>query len=290
MCYSNWIYPNLEGLHDDLDRNVFGQPFVKLALLPTLTSHVSRSHPNKALSLSFHGNQGTGKNYVTEFIIKNLYRFGSKSSYVHYFNGKTLFRHKEYLELYKSDLYSWLQGNISACPQSLFVFDEVDKMLPGLFDVIKPFLDYQQFIKNTDSRKSIFIFLSNIGGAEIKAKTLELLNSGIKRESFNLSTFQNILRELANTKGGFEDSALLGSHLIDLFIPFLPLEETHVEECIRRILKEEGLLGSNVKTIVRKVLADLDIEPHGKVQISASGCRHLIAPIAIYSQPRRTEL
>lgn len=31
--------------------------------------------------------------------------------------------------------------------------------------------------------------------------------------------------------GGFEDAAVIAQHLIDYYIPFLPLEQSHVEKC-----------------------------------------------------------
>lgn len=41
----------------------------------------------------------------------------------------------------------------------MFIFDEMDKMHPGLIDSIKPYLDYYDKLDGISYRKSIFIFL-----------------------------------------------------------------------------------------------------------------------------------
>lgn len=41
----------------------------------------------------------------------------------------------------------------------MFIFDEMDKMHPGLIDSIKPYLDYYDKVDGVSYRKAIFIFL-----------------------------------------------------------------------------------------------------------------------------------
>ena len=41
----------------------------------------------------------------------------------------------------------------------MFIFDEMDKMHPGLIDCIKPYLDYYDKLDGVSYRKAIFIFL-----------------------------------------------------------------------------------------------------------------------------------
>lgn len=48
---------------------------------------------------------------------------------------------------------------MSACASSVFIFDEMDKLHPGVIDAIKPFLDYYEQIDGVSYRKAIFIFL-----------------------------------------------------------------------------------------------------------------------------------
>jgi hypothetical protein len=54
------------------------------------------------------------------------------------------------------------------------MFDEIDKLHPGILDAIKPFLDDQELVGGISYRKAIFIFLSNAGGY--------LITSGLQEE------------------------------------------------------------------------------------------------------------
>ena len=72
-----------------------------------------------------------------------------------------------YLQL---ELQDWIRGNVSECKQSLFIFDEIDKMEEGIIEAIKPFIDADETVQGVDFRKSIFIFLSNTGGQLIANK------------------------------------------------------------------------------------------------------------------------
>ncbi len=45
-----------------------------------------------------------------------------------------------------------MKGNVSHCPHSLFVFDEVDKMPPGVLDGIRAYLDYIDIVDGVDYR------------------------------------------------------------------------------------------------------------------------------------------
>ena len=33
---------------------------------------------------------------------------------------------------------------MTRCKQNIFIFDEVDKMPPGVLDIVKPFMDYYE--------------------------------------------------------------------------------------------------------------------------------------------------
>lgn len=64
--------------------------------------------------------------------------------------------------LFQEQLQNWIRGNVSVCPHSVFIFDEMDKMHPGLIDAIKPFLDYYEQVDGVSYRKAIFIFLRSV--------------------------------------------------------------------------------------------------------------------------------
>lgn len=79
-------------LSNDLAENVYGQHIVHDRLVAALRSHYNHlGTSTKPLVLSFHGTPGTGKNYVADHIAKHLYLYGTNSSFIRKFMGRTDF-------------------------------------------------------------------------------------------------------------------------------------------------------------------------------------------------------
>jgi ATP-dependent Clp protease ATP-binding subunit ClpA len=126
---------------------------------------------------------------------------------------------------------------VTVCQRSLFIFDEIDKLPPGVIDAIKPFLDFHEVVDEVDYRKSIFIFLSNTGGKEITKYTYRHWESGAQRLDLSYEDLEEGLNLAAfNELGGLQNADLIQKSLIDMAVPFLPLEKSHVKLCIRREL------------------------------------------------------
>jgi hypothetical protein len=45
------------------------------------------------------------------------------------------------------------------CSMSVFIIDEMDKLLPGLIDTIRPYVDYYDQVEGTYYKKLLFLFL-----------------------------------------------------------------------------------------------------------------------------------
>lgn len=45
------------------------------------------------------------------------------------------------------------------CPQTLFIFDEAEKLHPGFIDAIKPYMDHYDNVDGVTYRRAIFLFL-----------------------------------------------------------------------------------------------------------------------------------
>jgi len=237
-CREPYYKKNLEGLKESLNDNVFGQHIVLEIVTKTLQAHTKKRTPNKALVLGFYGWTGSGKNYVSKFIAESLYKYGMESNFVHHFFSSIHFPKVSEAESYKSDIQSWIKGNVSLCERSLFIFDEIDKLPPGVIDAIKPFIDFHDRVDDLDFRKSIFIFLSNTGGKDISDLTYSHWKSGRSREELTVFDLEPVLNAAAfNEKGGLQKTELIRRDLIDASIPFLPLEKSHVKLCIRRELE-----------------------------------------------------
>ena len=64
-----------------------------------------------------------------------------------------------YLIFIQDNLRELIEKAVKDCPRSFFIFDEMDKMPPGLIDTIKPYLDYYDQLSGVDYRKTTFFFL-----------------------------------------------------------------------------------------------------------------------------------
>ncbi|XP_063792747.1 torsin-1A [Pseudophryne corroboree] len=262
---------NSTALQVDFDHNIFGQHLARLVILKGLTGFMKNKNPKKPLTLSFHGWTGTGKNYVSQILTKNIYPGGSK--YVHLFVSTLHFPHANQIDKYKDQLQSQIRESVKACETSIFIFDEVDKMYPGLIDAIKPFLDYYENIDGVSYRKAIFIFLSNTGGEKISELALDFWKNGKKREDIQLSDVERHLSLSAFNKkdSGFWHCSLIAKNLIDYFVPFLPLEFEHVKMCVRAEFQRRGLVPD--ETIITKVAKDMTFYPKEEKVYSVKGCK-----------------
>lgn len=234
-CREPYVSGNVVGLRDQLEQDVFGQHIVLDVVAKTLSAHVRNKNPKKALALSFHGMTGSGKNFVANYVAESLFKEGTKSKFVHQFLSTIHFTKDTEVQLYKMQIQDWIRGNVTLCSRNLFIFDEIDKLPPGVIDAVKPYIDYHESVDSVDYRKSVFIFLSNTGGEDIMKKTLSHWKAGGRREDLSYLDVEDALSLRAFNKiGGLQKADMIEKNLIDVFVPFLPLERAHVKKCIRR--------------------------------------------------------
>ena len=101
-CNEDYISPRLSALKDDFDNHLFGQHIAVEVILPALQSHFRNIQTSaKPLVMSFHGTPGTGKNYVSDRIVKHLYAKGEESKYVNRFRGRMDFPVAEHVPIYR---------------------------------------------------------------------------------------------------------------------------------------------------------------------------------------------
>lgn len=241
-CIDKHIPADIDGLEEDLETHLFGQHIVLKQLIPALRGHFDKNrNPTKPLVISFQGTAGTGKTLVSDFIAKRLFKRGLESNFVYKFFGRADFPLESDSHIYRKDLNNKVREAVKSCPRSLFIFDEVHKIPPGVFESLASLLDHHTNINGVDFRKSVFLFLSNTGGVNISEKLAKLMGKGILRENTGLHHFENILEVGAyNLDGGLQRAGVIESSLIDHFIPFLPLEKKHVELCIKAEFKRLG--------------------------------------------------
>ncbi|XP_059849787.1 torsin-1A-like [Hypanus sabinus] len=263
----------LDSLELDLCRHVYGQHIAQEVIVGAIRKFAENQAPLKPLVLSFHGWSGTGKSYVTSLLMRNLYRKGMKSIYVHQFVPTLHFPHAGQLHLYKEQLKTWIASNLSDCSRSVFIFDEMDKMHPGLIDAIKPFLGNSHVMYGTNYRKAIFIFISNAGGEQINQMVLEFWKNGKDREDIQLEDLESHISSAVfrNKNSGFWNSDIIHEELVDYFVPFLPLKQKHVKECVKSEMLSRGINPRN--EIITEVVNSMNFFPEDEKLFSQTGCK-----------------
>ncbi|XP_044173404.1 torsin-1A-like [Acropora millepora] len=277
-CSGKWTSPNITGLQLSLQKRVFGQHFVTETVPKAIMRHLTNKSPGKALAFSFNGLTGSGKTFVSKIIAEHLFRKGMDSKYVHQVIATHDFPHQAEMKHYKKKLKDLIVRSVKGCPRSLFVFDEMDKMPYGLIDVLKPYLDHHHEVERLDFRKSIFIFLSNTGAGLIKQKVLTHWKEGKKREDIRIKPLDEALYlDEFNTKTGFWHSSLIERHLIDYFIPFLPLEQSHIKMCAKADLELKGY--PVTEEILNRVADEMLYSPEDLKVFSKSGCKKVSSKV-----------
>lgn len=233
-CIDDHIPSDVNSLQETLKRELFGQHIVQEYLIAVLKSHYEDLEKSKKpLVMSFHGGTGTGKNYVSEFIVKSIFKKGSESENVYRFIGRIHFPLESEVLNYSVQLKDKVIKAVKKCNRSIFIFDEVDKMPTGILNVMSSLLGTHKLVDGVDFRKAVFIFLTNTGSSEIDRILSEFLELD-KREDTKLHHFESVCQISANIMdGGLKNSGLIEFSVIDHYIPFLPLETKHVKECIR---------------------------------------------------------
>ncbi|KAG6465692.1 hypothetical protein O3G_MSEX015324 [Manduca sexta] len=277
-CTDHYIPYDVDKLNQSLTEKMFGQPLVK-ELVNILTAHKkavkkSTGFNEKALVISLHGWTGVGKNYAATMVADALYRNGMKSKYVKFFMGEKDFGCSN-LDVKKKHLISILNETVEKCPKSLIIFDEIEKMCPTILDIIRPMLDHHQTVDGIDYRDSIFIFISNIGGLDIANNLLKLIEDGIKRNEVDFHDFEPIIRKRSYFEGGFKESTIITQHLIDHYVPFLPLEQHHVEMCALQIFRENGIEDPSAEMLSDAMSVITYGPTEDKAIFANSGCKRL---------------
>ncbi|KAM4814347.1 torsin-3A [Urocitellus parryii] len=268
------ISNNFPGLESNLSVRLHGQHLARELVLRTVRGYLERPWPEKALALSFHGWSGTGKNFVARMLAENLYREGLRSECVKMFIATFHFPHPKYVDLYQEQLTSQIQGTQQRCPQSLFIFDEAEKLHPGLLELLGPHLErHATEGHSTESPRNIFLFLSNLGGNVVNEVVLTRLKAGRPREEITMEDLEPRLRAeiMGSTDSGFGRSRLVKEDLIDVFVPFLPLEYHHVRLCARDAFLSQEL--PHTEESLDEIAKMMTYVPQEERLFSSQGCK-----------------
>jgi hypothetical protein len=260
---------DIQNLERNFDSFLFGQHIAKNVSLSALQSYWEKSletnHSRiRPVVFSFHGWTGVGKNFVTKIILNSLHICHSKTFLVPmHFPSSNIPSYK--------DISKSIRKHIRDCRFNAFIFDEMDKAAPSLINELRSVLISLKD-KEFENLWVIFIFLSNSRGTEINNFLFSEISAGRKREDVTHDELSSVLFQNSEKEWYHE---LLKENLIDVFIPFLPLNEMHIEQCIKQNLRYKNIAPSD--DLLQKIIQDLSFfRPKGSLlQYSLTGCKRV---------------
>lgn len=283
-CTDRWATSNFTELYSTLKLKLHGQPLVRQIVVPYIVSHRKSEDPRKALVLSFHGWTGGGKNFVSKIIAENLFTKGMKSNYVHLFIARRDFPYHDKVDEYKKTLQEKIEKSVKECERTLFIFDEIDDIPPGLIDALKPYIDFHEHIDGVDYRKAIYIFLSNTGGNGITKIVYDFWKLGKSRDTITLKDMESLVQKGAfNEIGGLKNSEIIAKHLIDAYVPFFPLERQHIKLCAKDDLIAKGRKYD--EEIANNLADEMTYFPSDSKLFSISGCKLVTQKVDLLLTP-----
>ncbi|XP_062237284.1 prosalusin [Platichthys flesus] len=274
--------PRIRDLEWDLYKNVYGQHLAQDIVSEAVASFLQNKNPDRPLVLSFHGSSGTGKTLVSSMLGTHLYGSAMSSPFIHQFVPTLHFPIPQRVNEYREELKLWVQGNLTECARSIFLFDEMEKMPSGLIDVLEPFLGPSHVVFRTNYRKAIYIFISTTGEEVINRLSVENRRAGRDREEIRLSDLQDDIAQSVynDTSSGFFHSSIIQQKLITRFVPFLPLSRRHIERCVRSQLCQQDRCGRS--DVVEAVGGDMVYTPAPGQYFSTTGCKAVSAKINMF--------
>lgn len=260
-------------LRHKLEDNVFGQHIAVKSVIEALESFEVKVKENskRYLVMSFHGWTGIGKNYVSKFIAEAFY-----NAKVSWFLVPFHFYDRAVTTNGAKVIRTWIEGNITECGVNVVIFDEMDKAEPEHLAAVK--LALEKVIHKTnekDEAKSgpvvVFLFLSNSRSRQINQYLFSQLLVDRERELMRRAEFEEIFSQISSE--WYESFKTDG--LIDYYVPFLPLAESHVKQCIERDFIKKGRDPST--ELIAAVMEELSFFDMGgkNGQMSLTGCKRV---------------
>ena len=79
-----------------------------------------------------------------------------------------------------------------------------------------------------------------------------------------------------NEQGGLQHASIIDRSLIDVYVPFLPLERSHVRQCIDKELEDRGIESTRLPAkFCEHVVAELSFSPPDTKVFATAGCKRV---------------
>jgi len=230
-CNDRWVVQNSTLLKEQLNTRLYGQPFATRILTKTIVNHWSEARPPLPLVLMLHGPTGTGKNHISRLLAESMFTAELDSRFINYYSSTRHFKETNKVHEYGTTLQHEIESNLTVCDRQLFIFDEARRYPPKLLDSLAQYFD-QGSPQSSKAARSVFMFIYE-GDEPVVEWAIELNQAGVNREDITLRQAEERLIPYVMADKSLQESTLVRNGLIQHHLPFLPLEQLHVRQCIR---------------------------------------------------------
>ena len=83
-----------------------------------------------------------------------------------------------------------------------------------------------------------------------------------------------------NEQGGLQHASIIDRNLIDVYVPFLPLEQSHVRQCVNKELEDRGIENTRLPSnFADQVVAELSFWPSDTKLFASAGCKRVVQKV-----------
>ena len=309
------ISPDVDAIQRDLGHKVFGQHIAVSTILTALRQFYDPSNMAATLVFSFHGWTGVGKNFVSG-LLADAIMVSDNGANVMKIIIPLHFPHENEGEIYAEQIQEWIHTNTSKCRNTVIIIDEMDKVsgpvLRGLRlalaslkqenregtkrdgvmhkhlsedDYGTDAVDFAVLDTNqrTASTKTLIMLLSNSGATSINGLVLDHVSNGKSRDSMTRDQFEALL--LDDDVNGVDKwyGELYKAGLVDSLVPFLPLEQSHVESCVKSYMASKDK--RNVpRERIQDIVQNFAYFPTDTRLFSKAGCKRVADMVTFYTE------
>ncbi|KAL6766902.1 hypothetical protein ACKKBG_A37835 [Auxenochlorella protothecoides x Auxenochlorella symbiontica] len=212
-----------------------GQDLALRLATDAICDHLDDPNPARPLILSAHGPPGVGKSLFHLLAAQALYSKNPSEAMKcpgHDCSGYKVMYGMDYVASERAEqqglLRSALIDHVRRTPEALIVVEEYDKLDCGMRGFFRQFLE-NGAVGNVTLNKAIILLESNLGYLQL----LGLLKASRSRAEVTAEQAQRVLKDLIFERWerqACEDrtDTLKMVGLVDIFLPFFPLEASHL--------------------------------------------------------------
>ena len=79
-----------------------------------------------------------------------------------------------------------------------------------------------------------------------------------------------------NEQGGLQHASIIDRSLIDVYVPFLPLEQSHVRQCVEKELEDRAVQKTRIASnFIDQVVSELSFWPSDTKVFASAGCKRV---------------